>query len=255
MDTCLSTCPFLAPTNTRVIKKLTAHVCCSPCSYSFSLSQCVCAGLLHVCVCVAIEFCQVRHEKGLCKVRSEKETDKPHTYLITRILGRTYTCIFDSDELRVRRHSLSPYICPSFFALLLPSSHITRHLRPTVLCIQNRQGNNNNSLATASAMCTCECMHGCIGTCIFTRVRTCLCVCMYMQQPAVSFLCTFCPPAMGRREGRGFELCLDFVRRVQGGRAVIAWCFRNRELKLKALEWYTLQLIIFPCEESASDAD
>lgn len=52
---------------------------------SLSPSQCV-GFALSVCVCVAIEFCQVRHEKGLCKVKSEKETDKPRTHLITRVL-------------------------------------------------------------------------------------------------------------------------------------------------------------------------
>lgn len=128
----------------------------------FSLSTsmihiCMCA---YVCLCVAIEFCQVRHEKGLCKVKSEKETDKPRTHLITRILWHTHTHIhfwfwWASRTAATLSVSFSLSL-PFFFAsvLLAFSSHIciTRHLRLSVLCIQNRQGNNNNSLATASAM-------------------------------------------------------------------------------------------------------
>jgi len=75
----------LGVVHTRVIKKLTAHVCGSLSrSLAMCYTACVCVG---VCLCVsalAIEFSQVPHEKGLCKVKSEseKETDKrAHTHI------------------------------------------------------------------------------------------------------------------------------------------------------------------------------
>lgn len=93
-------------------------------------------------------FCQVLHEKGLCKLynvkvksESEKETDKrPHTHLITHICIYTHA---NSVE------SVSPALS---LCLIHHCAHITRHLRLSVLCIQNRQYKTTTTAAARNTV-------------------------------------------------------------------------------------------------------
>lgn len=131
---------------TRVIKKLTAHVCGSP-SVFMSFAAFVTNEYVYIYINIYTHslthmhtnvFCQVLHEKGLCKLyivkvksENEKETTNAYTfnYTHTNIRAYVYTHV-NSVE------SVSPALLS---CLIHHCGHITRHLRLSLLCIQNRQ--------------------------------------------------------------------------------------------------------------------